>query len=121
MVLHCAHLIRRARWFCLLSESSLAWSSAEDRDNFNRLVVFNKASVIKQETVKTGEKIPIPPGYKKSFRTRQKGMNLIAYDRLRVVTTELRRLVSQDRDVQLRFGPGVTLWQPQINNVLQWV
>ena len=27
MVLHSAHLIRRARWFCLLSESSLAWSS----------------------------------------------------------------------------------------------
>ena len=26
MMIHSAHLIRRARWFCLLSESSLTWS-----------------------------------------------------------------------------------------------
>ena len=93
MVLHSAHLIRRARWFCLLSESSLAWSSADHRDNFNMLVVLENGSVLKRNKVKTGDETPIPPGFAKSFRARQKNINLITYDRLRVLTTELRRLV----------------------------
>jgi DNA polymerase-3 subunit epsilon len=121
MVLHSAHLIRRARWFCLLSESSLAWSSADHRDNFKRLVVFENGSVFKQNNVKTGEETPIPPGCAKSFRARQKNINLITYDRLRVVTTELRRLLSEGRDVELRLGPGVTLNRQGIIKVLRWV
>jgi hypothetical protein len=121
MVLHSAHLIRRARWFCLLSESSLAWSSADNRDNYKKLVVFENGSVFKQNNVKTGEETPIPPGCAKSFRARQKNINLITYDRLRVVTTELRRLLSEGRDVELRLGPGVTLNRQGIIKVLRWV
>ena len=62
MVLHSAHLIRRARWFCLLSESSLAWSSADHRDNFKMLVVLENGSVLERDNVKAGKKAPIPPG-----------------------------------------------------------
>ena len=68
MVRHSAHLIRRARWFCLLSESSLAWSAADDRDNFKTLVVFKNGSVLARDNMKTQKKAPIPPGYAKSFR-----------------------------------------------------
>jgi len=121
MVLHSAHLIRRARWFCLLSESSLAWSSADHRDNFERLVVFENGSVFKRNNVKTGEETPIPPGCAKSFRVRQKNINLITYDRLRVVTTELRRLLSEGRVVELRLGPKVTLNRRKVVKALRWV
>jgi len=121
MVLRVSHLIRRARWFCLLSESSLTWAPADDGDSVNRLLVFKNGSVHQRDQVNTGEKTPIPPGYTKSFRTRQKDMNLTTYDRLRVVTTELRRLRSQSREIELRLGPGVTLRQPQIKKILQWV
>ena len=62
MMIHSAHLIRRARWFCLLSESSLAWSSADHRDNFKMLVVLENGSVLERDNVKTGKKAPIPPG-----------------------------------------------------------
>jgi hypothetical protein len=48
-------------------------------------------------------------------------MNLTTYDRLRVVTTELRRLVSEGRVVELRLGPGVTLSRQEIIKVLRWV
>ncbi len=121
MVLHSSHLIRCARWFCLLSESSLTWSSADDPDHFKRLVVFKNGSVHQRDNVKNGKKAPIPPGYTKSFRTRQKDLNLNTYDRLRVVTTELRRLLSQGRNVELRLNPGVTLRRLQIIKVLRWV
>ena len=121
MILHSAHLIRRARWFCLLSESSLAWTSADHPDNLKSLVVFENGSVLKRNNVKTVEEIPIPPGCAKSFRSRQKNINLITYDRLRVLTTELRRLVSEGRDIELRLGPGVTLNRRGITKVLRWV
>jgi len=121
MVLHSAYLIRRARWFCLLSESSLTWSSADHRDNFKMLVVFENGSVLKRNNVKTGEETPIPPGCAKSFRGRQKNINLITYDRLRVVTTELRRLLSEGRAVALRLSPAVTLNRQGITKVLRWV
>ena len=121
MVLHSAHLIRRARWFCLLSQSSLTWSSANQGDNVCRLVVFKNGSVHKREYVNTGKKAPTPPGYKKSFLTRQKDMTLTTYDRLRVATTELRRLVSEGRTVELRLGPGVTLAHREIIKVLRWL
>jgi hypothetical protein len=121
MVLHSAHLIRRARWFCLLSESSLTWSSADHREKFKMLLVFKNGSVLERDKVKSAKKAPIPPGCTKSFRTRQKDMNLTTYDRLRVVTTELRRLVSEGRVVELRLGPGVTLSRQEIIKVLRWV
>ena len=121
MVRHSAHLIRRARWFCLLSESSLAWSAADDRDNFKTLVIFKNGSVLARDDMKTQKKAPIPPGYTKSFRARQKNINLITYDRLRVLTTELRRLLSEDRDIELRLGPKVTLNRREVMGALQWV
>jgi len=121
MILHSAHLIRRARWFCLLSESSLAWTSADQPDNLKILVVFANGSVVDRNIVRTAEEIPVPSGSAKSFRSRQNNIDLITYDRLRVLTTELRRLVSEGRDIALRLSPGVTLNRRGIMKVLRWV
>ncbi len=121
MMLHSAHLIRRTRWFCLLSESSLAWTSADHSDNSKKLVVIANGSIVIRNRVKIAEEIPAPPGHTKSFRNRQLNIDLITYDRLRVLTTELRRLVSEGRDIELRLRPGVTLNRRGITNVLRWV
>jgi DNA polymerase-3 subunit epsilon len=121
MVLHSAHLVRRARWFCLLSESTLAWSAADKRENYKILVVFENGSVLARDDVKTQKKAPIPPGYAKSFRARKNNINLITYDRLRVVTTELRRLLSEGRDIELRLGPKVALNHREVMKALRWV
>ena len=121
MIRHSAHLIRRARWFCMLSESSLTWASAGQQDNFKILVVFENGSVLSRRIIKTAEEIPVPPGRAKSFRSRQNNIDLITYDRLRVLTTELRRLVSEGRDIELRLSPGVTLNRRGITKLLQWV
>jgi hypothetical protein len=84
-------------------------------------VVFANGAAVDRNIVKTAEKIPVPPGRAKSFRSRQNNIDLITYDRLRVLTTELRRLVSEGRDIELRLGPGVTLNRRGITKVLQWV
>jgi len=121
MVLHSAHLIRRARWFCLFSESSLAWTSADQPDSDKTLVIFQNGSVFNRKEMKTAEKIPVPPGFAKLFRVRQNNIDLMTYDRLRVVTTELRRLISKSRKIELRLNPKVTLDRQKVMQVLRWV
>lgn len=118
-----AHLIRRARWYCLLSESSLAWTTGEAAGRHRRLLVFHEGKVIRQEDIKPDRQIPTPPGYQKPFPARQKNFDVMTYDRLRVLTTELRRLVSDetDRHVRLRLSPNVVLERQPLLNLLQWV
>ena len=63
MVLHGAHLIRRARWFCLLSESSLAWGASGGPEAFKNLIILKGGSVVHQGTMEITEDIPVPPGF----------------------------------------------------------
>ena len=120
-VLHGAHLIRRARWFCLLSESSLAWTSANRPDKDKTLVVFQNGSDLNRKEMKMVENTPVPPGFARAFQTRKKNIDLLAYDRLRVVTTELRRLISEDRKIELRLNSNVVLNRQEVMRALRWV
>jgi hypothetical protein len=47
----------------------------------------------------------------------------MTYDRMRVLTTELRRIAADetDRQVQLRLGPKVLLERQQLLNLLKWI
>jgi hypothetical protein len=120
-VLHTAHLIRRARWLCLLSESSLAWEPAGKPGHFDNRIVLEGGSVTRLETRDAAEEIPVPPRFDRSFHRRQKHLNLITYDRLRILTTELRRLVAEGRRVRLRLRPGVFLENDELKKALRWV
>jgi DNA polymerase-3 subunit epsilon len=121
MAVHSAHLIRRTRWFCLLSESALAWTAADQPQENKIMLVFEKGTVIQREELTSGEELMIPPGFVRSFRDRQKNIDLKTYDRLRVVTTELRRIISEGRNIELRLGPQVALKRQQLLKVLRWV
>ena len=121
MILHSAHLIRRARWLCLLSESSLAWEAAGRPGHLKTLIVLEGGSVTRRDVMEAAEGIPIPPCYDRSFHRRQKHLSLITYDRLRILTTELRRLISENRPIELCLGPTVTLGNHNLKKALRWV
>jgi hypothetical protein len=120
-VMYSAHLIRRARWLCLLSESSLAWEAAGRPGRLKNLIVLEGGSVIKRDAMEAAERIPVPPRFDRSFHRRQKHLSLTTYDRLRILTTELRRLISEDRNMELRLGPMVTLGSEELKKALRWV
>ena len=120
-VMHSAHLIRRARWLCLLSESSLAWEAAGRPGCLKNLIVMQGGSVIKRDAMGAAEGIPVPPRFDRSFHRRQKHLSLPTYDRLRILTTELRRLISENRNIELRLGPTVTLGYEELKKALRWV
>jgi DNA polymerase-3 subunit epsilon len=121
MIRHSAHLIRRARWFCLLNESSLAWTSAGTSGQQKNTLVFANGAVIEQGEVQATIATQPPPGYAKTFRDRQKNMDLTTYDRMRVVTTEIRRIVTEGRSIELRLAPTVSLGRRELVKALRWV
>jgi DNA polymerase-3 subunit epsilon len=123
IIRHGAHLIRRSRWICLLSEASLAWKTGKTSGKKRRLLVFQGGAVLRREDIAPDAPIPSPPGFQKTFVARQKNFDLITYDRIRVLTTELRRIAADetDRHVQLRLSPKVVLEQQQLLNLLKWI
>jgi hypothetical protein len=116
-----AHLIRRARWLCLLSECSLAWETSKAKNAKTNLIIVECGDVVRCKALKRGHEIPQPIGYSKKIRVRQANFDLTTYDRLRIVTSELRRLITNGRNVRLRLGPYATLNQPQLEKALKWV
>ncbi|MCE5251245.1 GIY-YIG nuclease family protein [bacterium] len=121
VIIRGAHAARRARWFCLLSESSLAWEAENSAHRRKNLVVFEKGSLIYRTDLASGKEAHIPPGYKRQFQERRQSFTVATYDRMRVVTTELRRLVAGSRNIELRLGPSSILHNEHLERTLEWV
>ena len=123
IIRHGAHLIRRSRWFCLLSEASLAWETGKTSGKNRRLLVLQGGAVIRREEIAPDAPIPSPPDFQKNFIARQQNFDLMTYDRMRVLTTELRRIAADetDRQVQLRLSPRGVLERQQLLNLLKWI
>ena len=121
MIRQSAHQIRRARWFCLLSDSALVWTSAGQSEHNQSLLAFKNGAVVTQGKSTDNVKPELVPGFANTFRTRQNNIDLVTYDRLRVITTEIRRILSEDRNMELHLGPQVTLGRLELLKALRWV
>ena len=127
VVRRAAHLVRRGRWLRRLSASTLLWQPAGDRPS--RLLVFDEGRVVRADdapsgTVRSREgcgDLPAPPGWPRSRLRRLEGFDAATHDRLRVLTTELRRLVAGGRDVRLRLDPRTCLDRDALARRLFWV
>jgi DNA polymerase-3 subunit epsilon len=98
---HCAWMLRRARWLIMLTESSLVWSSRQE--SIMGLTISSGQIVDRYES-DAFEAPPLPPNYRRDVCVRKECIDLWAYDRLRVLMTELRRLTTAGRTVCLRLG-----------------
>jgi DNA polymerase-3 subunit epsilon len=120
-IMHGAHLLRRARWLCLLSESSLAWEARNAQDHRKTALLFENGVVGSREELPAEKETPLSPGYTKRIPERQQIFDVATYERLRVVTTELRRLVGERRKIELRLNPTAVLSGRQLAKLLPWV
>jgi DNA polymerase-3 subunit epsilon len=116
-----ALLIRRSRWLCLLSESSLAWEARNSEGRSKIVLLLENGAVGHRQELPIGKKTPLSAGYAKRIRNRQKIFDVTTYERLRVVTTELRRLVTEGRKVEIRLSPNAILSNSQLVKMLPWV
>ena len=115
--------MRRARWLCALSESSLCWdvgnASAESAAAI--CVQISEGRIVSRQTLLNVHESPVPLGYPKPLSHKQQCFDRATYDRLRILTTELRRLIASNRPLSLRLSPNAALQQLQLTKMLPWV
>jgi hypothetical protein len=116
-----SHIIRRSYWLCRLSESSLMWTVCDNKTSDKNLIIFKKGIPHFQKKLTASSEIPIPPGHADPFSDRRKNFDISTFDRMRVVTTEIRRLLGENRIVEVHLGPDVVLKTGQLKRILKWV
>jgi hypothetical protein len=119
LALRAALARRRAIWLTRLFDSSLVWR--EPGDSGARLIVIEEGEVALSAAVDTNAPPPIPPGCRRPVAARRAAFTLASFDRLRVVTTELKRLTAAGAPVALRLGVGPALDEARLASALWWV
>ena len=119
VVLQAALARRRAMWLTRLFDSSVAWR--EPADSCARLIVLEKSEVVLSGAVDANAPPPIPPGHRRPVPARREVFTLASFDRLRVLTTELKRLIAAGAPVALRLGAGPALVESRLASALWWV
>jgi len=112
-------LLRRSRWLCLLSESSIAWREPEAEAR--RLLTLSSADIVERRDLATGERVPTPPGGRRAWRDRQLAFDAVRYDRMRVLATEMKRVHAETGDMVVRVDGRHELRGESLARVLRWV
>src|SRR5262245_38449000 len=81
---------RRAIWLTRLVDASVRWTEPEAARA--RLIVIANGEVVVNADIDADATPPIPPGYARPVAARRQAFTLARFDRLRVLTTELKRL-----------------------------
>jgi hypothetical protein len=110
---------RRATWLTRLVDVSVVWT--EPGTSHARLIVIENGEVVVKEDVNAGTAPSIPPGHARPVAARREAFTLERFDRLRVLSTELKRLVAIGAPVALRLGVGPSLADGCLAAVLSWV
>jgi DNA polymerase-3 subunit epsilon len=119
LALRAALARRRAIWLTRLFDSSLVWREPADR--CARLMLIENGEVVSSEAVDAHATPPIPPGYRRPVAARREAFTLGSFDRLRVLTTELKRLIAAGAPVALRLSAGPALDESRLASALWWV
>ena len=119
LALRAALARRRAIWLTRLFDSALVWR--EPHGGCTRLIVIENGEVVTSSAVDAGETPPIPPGHSRRAAARREAFTLASFDRLRVLTTELKRLSGAGAPVALRLGGGPALDGARLASALWWI
>lgn len=110
---------RRAIWLTRFVDSSVVWR--EPGDSCARLLVIENTEVVLSRAVEANAAPPIPPGHRRPVTARRAAFTLASFDRLRILTTELKRLIAAGAPVAVRLGAGPALDESRLASALWWV
>jgi DNA polymerase-3 subunit epsilon len=119
LALRAALARRRAMWLTRLVEASVVWR--EPGAARARLMVIEGGEIVLCTDADPVGSPPIPPGRQRSVMARRELFTVACFDRLRVLTTELKRLAAAGTPVALRFGTGPALADARLAAALWWV
>jgi DNA polymerase-3 subunit epsilon len=110
---------RRAKWVTRLVDAAIVWQ--EPGADRARLIVIEHGEILTREWVAPDMPLPIPPGYARSRDARHEGFTVARYDRLRVLMTELKRLLADGAPVALRLSDRLVLTDADLAAALSWL
>jgi DNA polymerase-3 subunit epsilon len=119
LALRAALVRRRAMWLTRLVDASVVWR--EPGASGARLLVIEGGEIALSADADPDAPPPIPPGYGRPVIARCELFTVASFDRLRVLTTELKRLVATGAPVAVRFGPAPALVNARLATALWWV
>jgi DNA polymerase-3 subunit epsilon len=119
LALRAALARRRAIWLTRLADSSVVWR--EPGDSCTRLIVIDNGELVLSTAVEANATPAIPPGSRRPAAARREAFTLASFDRLRVLTTELKRLVTAGAPMALRLGVGPALDESRLASALWWL
>lgn len=109
---------RRAQWLTRLAEATLIY---EDEGTAGpRLVVVEDGAFTFLGSAPSPEP-PLPARCGVGLAQRREAFTVARFDRLRVLTTELKRLVAAGSPVSLRLGPSARFTGAALGRVLEWL
>ena len=119
LALRAALARRRATWLTRLFDASVLWREPDGQ--CARLIVIDGGEVVSSSTVHADTTPPVPPGAPRPVPARRDAFTLSSFDRLRVLTTELKRLVAAGAPVAVRLGAASPLDGARLARVLWWM
>ncbi len=106
-------------WLTRLVDASVVWR--EPGAARAHLMVIERGEIVLSADAGPDGTPPIPPGYQRPVMGRRELFTVASFDRLRVLTTELKRLVSAGAPAALRFGIAPALADARLAASLWWV
>ena len=119
LALRAALARRRAIWLTRLFDATVMWREPGDR--CTRLIVIDNGELVSSTAAEADAAPAIPPGYCRPAAARREAFTLASFDRLRVLTTELKRLMAVGAPVAVRLGAGPALDGSRLASALWWV
>jgi DNA polymerase-3 subunit epsilon len=119
LVIRTALARRRAGWLTRLADASIAWCERGGREF--RLLVIENGEITVRASVHGDVVPPVPPGCERSVTARHEAFTVARFDRLRVLTTELKRLASAGAPVAVRLGAPAALAGARLASLLAWL
>jgi DNA polymerase-3 subunit epsilon len=117
-IAHGYQLLQRARWLCLLFDSDVVFR--EPTSDKTRLLRVREGRVVEARDVADDEALQGSIGCR-PLRERQVALDRMGYDRLRTLTTELKRVVRDGGSAAVRVGRGRWLRGGVLDGILRWV
>ena len=119
LALRAALARRRALWLTCLVDASVVWREPGRADA--RLMVIEGGEIVLTTDADPHGSAPVPPGHQRPVMARRELFTVACFDRLRVLTTELKRLAAAGAPAALRFGSGPALADARLAAALWWV
>jgi DNA polymerase-3 subunit epsilon len=114
-----AFFVRRGRWLNLLSEATIGWERPQE--NAAATLSVSHGRVSPSACIPDTSALLPPNGWRRTPRQRRSCFDAATYMRLRVLTTEIRRLVSDGRRVTVCLRPNIFLDREALIRLLSWV